>query len=254
MLISQKNKKPLCYVLVYSEFDIIKKSLDCICKLSDKIDIVVIENKSNNSPKIQRFIHKLGENHKIKRYYQFEENVANTAYEVVLNAEKKHIKRASYIILTDGDVTTEDNWLEEELLAMSDKHVFACGVKMSLHNLPVKTFPEAHTWIPEASSITDLYEVAYTGVHLLMFRSRDFLALQQWLNKKGEFFIDDRMHYYCDHIVHKRWTRTRKSAVTHLTWDLYNDASNPYTQMKQRTAFDDIWRQKKMAQHKLTVF
>ena len=35
--------------------------------------------------------------------------------------------------------------------------------------------------------------------------------------------------------------RTKQSIARHLTWDSYQDLSNPYTQLKFKKAFQEIW-------------
>lgn len=242
-------------MLVYDQYDIVRKSLDFIVRSADQLDVVVIENISRNTPKIQKYVHKLAEQGKIKRYYLFEENIANNAYSVVLKNERDILRKSKYVILTDGDVASNsDEWLNEELSILRNHSVFACGAMLSLHNLPLNTFPDAIHWIPQPTSRLGEYDLGPTGVHLLMVRSYCLLLFLKWMHLTKSSFIDDRLYYFCTNILHMKWARTRREHVTHLTWDLYSDAKNTYTKMKTETPFDQIWRSRKSSNYTIERF
>lgn len=237
------TRKIPCYVLVYDQFSIIKRSIDFLCGYSTRLDIIVIENPSSNTPQISAYIRRQARKGYIKRYYLFDNNIANNAFATVLENDWLSLIRSKHVLITDGDLVCRDqSWLDEELSILERWRVFACGISLSLDNLPLKTFPDAKAWVPAASAETDRYYIGKTGIHLLMMRSFYLLLFMLWRRLTRVHFIDDRMHYFCDHILRMSWARTKKTQASHLTWDLYANNKHPYTRMKSHLDFADIWR------------
>jgi hypothetical protein len=238
-----KKRKLLIYVLVFDQYHIIRKALDFITTFSDQLDIVIIENPSPNSPKIEKIIDRYGNAGKIKRYYLFDDNIASNAFSVVLERERSVIKKHNLVMLTDGDLTCKgDDWLKEEMgILKANPSVFVCGISLDMFNLPIKTFPEASNWIPPDISEQKDYFEARTGLHLLTFSSADLLGFLDWFKASEHPFVDSTLHYYCYDILHKKWARTKKAKAHHLTWDLYNDLENSYTKLKTGKSHKETW-------------
>jgi len=249
------KKKILCYVLIFDQIDIIKQSIDFLCGYSDRLDIIVIENPSPQSPEIKKYIQTLGDQKLIKRHYLFSKNITGNAYTAVLAAESNLIKKSRFVILTDGDLKSSDDfWLDEEIAILNNhRDVFACGISLDKSNLPIKTFPEAKGWIPDDDAAYDDYYQTWTGGHLLMLRGAELYNFLEWRARKNLSFVDGNMHMYCREI-NKHWARTKKSQAYHLTWDLYTDLNHPYTRMKTDKTFKQTWYHKRNSSYTLKEF
>lgn len=241
-MLFRKRKIP-CYVLVFDQVEIIKKSLDFMTKYSDDLDLIIIENPSNNTPAIKHMIEQYGKAGQVARYYLFDENITGNAYDMILTKELDNIRTSPFVMVSDGDLTTKDTrWLTEETRILKrHKDIFACGITLDRINLPLKAFPDAEGWIPpDIKEYPDFYE-AYTGGHLLLFRGSQFAEFMDWKNERELNFVDGIMHDYCYTQLHMKWSRTKKSKAIHLTWDLYQDPNHPYTKMKTQKSFKDTW-------------
>lgn len=232
-----------CYVLVYDQIEIINKSLDSLSYHSNILEIVVIENRSINTFKISHYINHLMKKGIVARYYQFNDNISNNAYEVVLEKEIRKITRSKYVIVTDGDlIARSQNWLYEQLKILKNNNdVFACGISLDMSNLPIKTFPQAKEWIPQIISEHPDYYENNTGCHLLLMRGRELAKFMSWRRKKKLPFLDQHIHTYCYEILNKKWVRTKKAKARHLTWDLYNNLSHEYTRRKISKTKAELW-------------
>lgn len=250
------QKKIPCYVLIFDQVEIIQKSLNFLGKYADKLDIIVIENPSDNTPKIKRFVNKLGKDGLVKRYYLMDNNVTGRAMKLVLDKERFLILQHNYVILTDGDLTVEDtHWLQEQKKIMSrNRDVFACGVSLDMSNLPLSTFPHANDWIPADMSTQKNYYEAFTGTHLLMLRSKDLFACTDWLAENSLASVDGTFHKYCYEEAGKKWARTKKAKAYHLTWDLYADKNHPYTKFKLSKSVQETWYHDHASSFKLTEY
>jgi hypothetical protein len=251
-----KKKKILTYVLVFDQYEIIRKSLDFITRFSDQLEIVIIENPSASSPKIAKLIDVYGQDSKVKRHYLFKENIAANAFWAVLENERSEINRQGLVILTDGDLVCSDaGWLEEETnILKRSPFVFACGISLDMSNLPLKTFPEAINWVPPDESEQNDYFEARTGLHLLSMTSKNLLGFLDWIKGRDAPFVDSTLHYYCYEVLKKHWARTKKTNAYHLTWDLYNDLGDDYTKLKVEKSHKDIWYHQKTAGFKLKKY
>ncbi|HSX29869.1 MAG TPA: hypothetical protein VLE73_04905 [Candidatus Saccharimonadales bacterium] len=251
-----KKKKILCYVLVFDQVDIIKKCLTFLSKYSDRLDLIVLENPSKNTPVIKNIVENMGKQGHVKRYYLFDENITGIAMMTVLNKEQALVKKSAYTIISDGDLVSSDaDWLDEEVgILKHNPDVLACGISLDMSNLPLKTYPESTGWIPpDISEKPDYYE-AVTGGHLLMLRGRDFSDYIDWKNSSGADHIDSIMHKYCYETKHKKWARTKKSKAYHLTWDLYADKNHPYTKFRSKKTFKETWHHTQTATYTVTDF
>lgn len=243
----KKHKIP-CIVLVYDQTDIIAKSLSFLIRHYKDLDIYVVENPSSNSDKISKLVSDVAKTGNIKAHYRLEENITGNAYALIAEELREKIYKSKYVLITDGDVTCDNTeWLKEELMIL-DKHqdVWCCGISMDLSNLPLQTFPDARSWIPNDISIQVDYYETITGIHLLLNRTKDFFEFLDWKTQQGLNFVDGNMHKYCYDMKHKKWARTKQAQAYHLTWDLYADARHPYTKMKTDKSFKDHWHNGKL--------
>ena len=238
------NIKIPCIVLIYFDIEVIQKSIHFLLKSNEKLELIVIENKSEfTDPKIKPFILDLIQQKKISKYILFEENISNNAIEVFLTKNIEYIKKHKYIILTDGDFIVESSdWLTEELsIVEKNSNVFACGISLMMDNLPLKTFPNAKNWVPPIKKeYNDFYE-GLTGAHLLLFRTKDLINFLTYMRKKKLKFVDSSLHKYCYKIKKKKWARTKRNYARHLTWDSYNDSEHPYTKLKVSKPIREWW-------------
>lgn len=250
------QKKIPAYVLIYDQVEIIRETLEHLKTLRNKLDLIVIENPSSNSPQIQSIITDLANVGAIKRHYLFTENIAANAFDIVLNIEKDMVAKSPYVLVSDGDlISTDTKWLAEEIkIIKGHKNVFACGVSLDRSNLPVDTFPSANEWIPQDKFDYGDYIEAPTGAHLLLFRGKELAGFLVWKNKYNRYFIDGELHEYCYAVLNKMWSRTKYSQAYHLTWDLYKDKENAYTKLKTGTSFKDTWYHRKTAEYSVTQY
>ncbi len=253
------RKKIPCYIIVYDEISVIKPSLEFLTKFSNELDIVIVENKSKNTPKIKKLVASMGDRGLLKRYYLFDQNIVGRAFDEVFMAEKQIISQSSRVIVTDGDLTVADNnWLSEEKSILNkNADVFTCAVDLSLENLPTDIYPKATDWIPSPRTIYKDFDDGITGVHLLMFRGQQFVDFLEWkwLNSTDRFH-DSLLHQYCYGVVDMKWARTKKAKAYHHTWDLYRDKDHPYTKFKLSGKVAKV-RKKSMqmsTSYKLTTF
>ncbi len=249
------RKRVLCYVLVFDQVEIIRKSLTFLSEHANALEIIVIENPSPNSAEIGKIVSKLGEAGKVARHYLFSTNITGRAYDMVIQHEAERVSKARFVMITDGDLTcSEPDWLDEEMAILKNSEVFACGVSLDMSNLPIKAFPSSVNWIPKDISTQPSYFEALTGGHLLLLRGRDLSGFMDWKQRNNRHFLDSDMHDYCYKVLSKRWARTKRSTAYHWTWDLYQDTNHPYTALKTNKSFDDTWRHNQSAEYSLTVF
>lgn len=251
-----KTKKAILYILVYSEYDVIKKSLDCLGVMSNYFDIVVIQNQSPHTLIISKYIDYLGSIGIVNRHYIFKENIAGSAYGIVLSKELMTLEKYSIIVISDGDVTmiNTKNWFKEAKKILDEPNIFACGVSLETSNLPLLAFPEAREWIPPAISKNSLYEEGLTGIHMLAMKSKNLIDYINWSNTNKRPFVDGEMHKYCYDLKKLKWARTIKNTAYHITWDLYKEPDNLYTKNKLKTSFLETWHKRKESDYKLITY
>ena len=233
-----------CIFLIYYDFEVIEKSINCLLKYSDKLDLTIVENKSEFTEiSIKPFLLDLVNQMKISQYILFEGNISNNAIEVVCDSGLMKLGSHEYVLLTDGDLEVITGyWLEEEINILNNNaDIFACGISLNKENLPIKTFSDAINWIPlDIKENQDYYE-ALTGMHLLLLRSSDFIDYLDYRKRNNLKFRDSTMHRFCYEIKNMKWARTKINQARHLTWDSYNDLGHPYTKIKISKKFEETW-------------
>jgi predicted SAM-dependent methyltransferase len=237
------HKDILITSIVYFNQDLVKKHVDFLTTVRDKADIIVLENPSHNTPNISKHCINLVQQDKLSKYLLFDQNIGMNTFETLFN-KVVNIDDYSYIIITDGDLTIETSgWLEEQINIL-DKYpdTYACGVKMSLENLPSTTLhPDADKWYPKSSKITEDYENGETGLNFLMYKSDILKQFLDFIKENQLTLMDTTMHVFCNMYLKKQWRRTRHSECYHHTWDLYKDLDDDYTKLKISKTRDEMW-------------
>jgi len=228
--------KIVVYILIYYDFEIIKRHLQFIQRLYLKysfLEIIIIENKSINTPKIRKLINFYINNGVVKKYYYFSKNISNNAIELILIKEKKYLKNFDYIIITDGDLLPNNYYFIDEMLNIINIELRVMGVAMSLdyRNLPIETMPESVLWKNIDYNITDKYIEGKAGMWFMLFKKKYLLELINYKFKNNIKFVDSNIYNYADFKGYKI-LKTKNSKAIHLTWYRYHDLSNPYTKFK----------------------
>lgn len=237
-------KKIPCVVLIYYNVEIIKKSLEFLLRRKDMLDIIVVENRSDyTETEIKPFVLDLINKHEVSKYFLFDKNISNNAFEMVFDSGQIDLSTSKYVMLTDGDlVASSQDWLSEELsIIENNPHVFCCAISLNMDNLPLRNYPDAINWIPPDIKIEESYIEARTGAHLLLFRTEEFKDYLKWRNENNLSFRDYTLHRFCYDIISKKWARTLINQAVHLTWDIYNEPNHTYTKIKTSKSFHEIW-------------
>ena len=238
------NKKILLTSIVYFNEQLVKTHVDFLTSVSDKADVIVLENPSDKTPEISEYCKNLVKQNKLYKYLLFDQNIGMNTFETLFNSSIININDYSYVIITDGDLTVEkSDWLEEQMYIL-DKYLdtYACGVKMNMENLPsVELHPDAHKWYPKSSKITKDYEDGETGLNFLMYRTPVLKQFLDFIRDEKLTLMDTTMHVHCNNFTKLQWRRTRKSECYHHTWDLYKDLKNDYTVLKTTKSRDEMW-------------
>lgn len=242
-----------CRITIFSEFDIIKKSLEFYTKYSDRLLITVIENRSDNTEGlIKPYVLDLLKQGKICKYILFDKNISSNASVMVFRQNLFEMTNSPYVIATEGDLICEDeHWLDEEISILEQNpEVFVVGMDMSLENLP--KVKNAENWVPPAIPVEDKnYQLGNTGGWCLLYRKDDYKKIfKHIVIQKNSVPIDSEQGKYCNNMG-KIWTRTKKAKVYHLTWDIYKNPEHPYTKMKRKMGFSKIWLQKKYCGYRI---
>jgi hypothetical protein len=235
------------FFLAYFDAAIIQTSLESLYASSEYVELHVIENKSEHTPIIKPFLLSELAKGNIASYYLFNTNIANNACEIVIDRLLPLFKQDPYFIITDGDIAVNGtNWLHEQLAIMNaNEEVFACGVSLDLSNLPLKTFPEAASWVAKDIAVYADYIECRTPCMLLMLRTSDFLNYWKYRATHQMNLTDGTMSKFCYGIIQKKWARTPINSLLHLTWDSYADINHPYTIAKLKKSFKQTWHSKK---------
>ena len=232
-----------CLAIAYFDYPTIKASIDCL--LQHSLVISVIENKSDGTDSlIKPYLSGLVSNGRIKDYYLFEKNIANSAfstivehklsaYESRMNSDRLFMDKLffqhEYVLFTDADLTVEGDFVSEQIKILKNcPEALCCSVKLDTSNLPTSTFPEAVSWVPPIISETEHYYEQYGGHHLVMMRSKDIWQYNAYRKSQNWTWTDGSLRHFAYRHGYK-WVTTKDAVARHLTWDLYADKSHPYT-------------------------
>lgn len=233
------NKIP-CYVIVFFDVPTVQKSLDFLCGFSDQLDISVIENPSKYTSQIKPYVKDLMDAGKVSAYYLFEKNISSNAVRTIARTVQTD---SEYVVFTDGDLIADSTWLEESLKILNKHaHLNAVSTELSMHNLPVKAFPEAVNWVPPPIRITEDYVEGSGGHHLLVLRSKLVKPFLEFLDTCKLTWTDGSLRLFlAKHHTAGSWVKTLHSKATHLTWDLYADRNHEYTLLRESKTPQQWW-------------
>lgn len=240
-----------CLAVIYHDPYIVHTFLDFIGKWSDRLDVSLAENPSENTPEFKLKIDALMKDGKIKNHFLFHRNIRNNVFESVL-ASGKFPMNHKYVLFTDGDVTTEDDFLSEQT-AIMDKcpEAFVCSVDLEMSNLPTHTFPESVGWVPPLLSENEFYKEGYGGHHLLMMRRDELAPFMSYKETRKWTWTDGSLRQYA-YANGKKWAKTKYSKARHLTWDVYANRNHPYTKLKTSSTPTELWDVAETAGYELT--
>jgi hypothetical protein len=232
-----------CYVLVFHDAPTVRTSLDWLTGFADRLELVVVENPSEHTDaEIRPYVESLLAQGAIARYLLLDDNISNNAFEVALEHERARWEGAGHVLLTDGDLVADDaGWLDEQLAILRHPEVFACGIRLSMDNLPVEAFPEAVGWVPPPRAEHGDWVEGLTGLHLVLLGAADLAAYGRYRAANRLRFVDSTMHHFAYRVLDRRWARTKYAAARHLTWDLYADPEHPYTRFKTGKSLREHW-------------
>ena len=239
-----------CFMLAFFELDCVRRSLDSLQPLHDRLALHVVENFSEHSEThLAPYLQSAIEQGRIESWVRYAANISSNAILDALERQHGNWRSAEWIVLTDGDLECDPGWLDESLqILIRHPEVFACGVDLRTDNLPLQVFPEAAGWVPPPTAIHADYAEGRTGAHLLTLRTRDLAAFLKYRQQHGIPLVDSTMHQYCFNQRRQRWARTVVHHALHITWSLYADVHHPYTQLKTRLmAGGTCWNHQRLA-------
>lgn len=228
------ENKILLITVVFQEFDVIKKHVESIIPILDRVDWVILENMSETTEStIKPYLIDLLKDNKLFQYRLFDKNIGGTVFTIFFKTFGDKLNNYDYVIVTDGDIQLySPNELLDEILNIINNapDAFSCAADISAENLPIKNFPQAAHWIPIPIDHGWYLECA-TGGHFLTLKRENLIKYLDLLKETGEVFCDGGMRKFCIKIG-KKWLKTKFNKIRHITWDLYHDLDHPYTKMK----------------------
>lgn len=226
---------------VYYDFDVVKKCVETLLR-QPQLDIVIIENKSaSTEEKFKPYFLDLLQQERIKKYLLFEENITNNAWEMAVSSPFINLYETEYIMLTDGDLSTDDDgWFDEafSIISKPSNKVFAVGVDLLMANVP-EQYKNAN-WIPKPTKDMGTHYEAVTGTHFCFMRSDEFREALNYIKSRHLPFRDTSLHTFCFRFTKKKWARTKKHKLYHHTWDYLHDPANEYNKKKTET-WSFVW-------------
>jgi hypothetical protein len=230
-------KNHIIVFLAYKNFDIVRCSFKSIENAN--ADFFIIENQSENSDKIQQYF----STKNIVGHIRFNENIANSAYTEFIKHYIELLRAYKYITFTDGDLFVYDTTtLFMEIFKAFDN--------------PECVISSADLWMGndyrKKERLNIDYYISYMNVNPRVFGSIEgntggfFLTIQ---NKDLDFLCNNP---FLDSDINRRvvesnrkWFKTNRNVVYHLTWDLYVDG-NEYYEWKKEVA-ESIWFENKFS-------
>jgi hypothetical protein len=228
-------KKHLIIFFCYNNSEHIKQSFESIKNYD--ADFFVIENPSKNSKEIKEYFLKQN----LLAYFQFHNNVCNSAIKIILNEFWQEVIKYEYLTITDGDLFVFDikSTFNEMFLALQNKEIIvASGDLWQGNNYTFENKKGLKEYKIESANNDRLFGCVegITGAFLITLKNENFFILKDLL------FVDSYLAQKV-HQMKKRWFKTNKNLLYHLTWDLYVDG-NEYFEYKKEV-FDKIFFQEK---------
>jgi len=217
------NKK-LIVIVIFREFDIIKKCLDSILLNDNKdFDVFIVENPSHNTEIIESYVKNLD----VKKYVRFEDNTWGMTFQIVNNEFKDFIKKYDIITYTDGDLFFNNfsKTYDEILHNLNKKNVLVSSVDLNTDNLP-KNVKGSENWVLKGV-VENGYNKKCTGMHMVTFKKEN-------INILFDGRVTDTI--ICTKVKknNKLWVSTITNKATHLTWNLYKIETDYYHYKKTK--------------------
>jgi hypothetical protein len=228
-------KKHLIIFFCYKNAEHIIQSFDSIKEYD--ADFFVIENPSENSDILRNYF--LQQN--LKGYLQFHENICNSAIKIMLNDYWSMVCEYEYLTITDGDlyVYNINETFKEIILALSNSEIGVASADLWQGNNYIY---QERKGLTEYISDSKNNETKFgciegnTGAFFITLRNENFYILKDLL------FVDSYLYHRLT-AFQKKWFKTRKNLVYHLTWDLYVEGNEYFEYKKQ--VYDKIFFQEK---------
>jgi len=232
-------KKHLIIFFCYKNAEHIIQSFDSIKEYD--ADFFVIENPSENSDILRNYF--LQQN--LKGYLQFHENICNSAIKIMLNDYWSMVCEYEYLTITDGDlyVYNINETFKEIILALSNSEIGVASADLWQGNNYIY---QERKGLTEYISDSKNNETKFgciegnTGAFFITLRNENFYILKDLL------FVDSYLYHKLT-AFQKKWFKTRKNLVYHLTWDLYVEGNEYFEYKKQ--VYDKIFFQEKHSNH-----
>lgn len=208
-------KKIPCLVLIYDNVEIIKRSINSLLKYRERLTIHIIENPSAftehyTKPSMQSLLYA----GLIDSYTLFDANITNNAFEEFLRTTPLPIWDSEFILLTDGDVVAEGEWLESQINILNKyKDVFCCSVKMSLDGWSQGL---KDRFGPARSENQDYIEVS-SGIWLCLFRTQELKAAFNLFTQNKFRFRDGPLLRFVYEYWRKKWVVSKFGIARELT-------------------------------------
>mgnify|MGYP003378416149 CR=1 FL=1 len=230
-------KNHICVLFCYQNFEHIKQCFNSI--YDDKTDYFIVENYSSNSNDIKEYF--LGK--RLIGYIQFEQNITNNAANIFLRDFKHKLIEYKYTTFSDCDLLVHSKELlfGELFDNLEHKNVLVSCADLEMENLP--NVKGSENWIPK-SITTDIHIEGFTGIHFLTIKNENLDFFEKI------HFLDTNLHLKCKKLK-KKWVKTLKNKVYHLTWDIYFDG-NDYFEFKVKN-FNNLWNHKVVCDYKIIV-
>lgn len=219
----------------YHNYDHIYSCLNHLNKNPD-FTIYYIDNFSKYSQENYENLKYIKKEGLIKEVILLDCNLSSNTFDRILPLYEKVIKENDYILITDGDLIPDIGFHEEQISILEKYDNVVCGsTPLKDDNLPFETFPNCASWIPSRKCEED-YCYPQGGMHMVMFKSFFLQQILHHFKINNIPFLDSDVNNYIEQMG-KKWVVCKKSHSYHLTWDLYKDVNNEYTQFKIRKGF-----------------
>jgi hypothetical protein len=234
------SKNHLIIFIAYKHVDIVKSSLDSVFDYQNS-DVFVVENKSENSVELENYFNTKD----LVGYIQFESNIANSAVTIFIKDFWDLILKYDYVTITDGDLLIADinETFKEIILALSNSEIGVASADLWQGN---NYLYDERKGLPEYISDSKNNETEFgciegnTGAFFITLRNENIYILKDLL------FVDSYLYHRLT-AFQKKWFKTRKNLVYHLTWDLYVEGNEYFEYKKQ--VYDKIFFEEKQSNY-----
>ena len=235
-------------VLVYHQFENFKRFLSELLasSLSKNSKIWVVENRSiNTDKKFAPMLKELLSRKLIYKYVCFQENIANSAVQIVLEEFSEELFENEYIIITDGDINFDCDASHQESVSILKRHPGNdfCSLRLDTKNLPIGKCQNTADWFPEYIPSCCHY-IGHGGIHFSHLRCSNLKEYTQFAKENQTPFLDSDLNRF---LQSKCFTPciTRSNTALHLTWNDYSNLSSYFVNKEKLPS--DLWTKFKSA-------